>query len=202
MDGSVSHVAIDTRSIKTALGILALIAAPAAGAAAMVAASLFGAMTALALSAGAGFAATLELLESDRHRSGRLAGWSTLLVGWLALAAMQLDLPLLHLTGLRMLTSALLGAGAALRVARWQARRERTPPGLVAALVLALIALAVTWRGGSMPADESAATAMGIACAAELFGTGGLWLGEAFASRPSMSNASVESSASAVLQMA
>ena len=202
MDGSVSHAAIDTRSIKTALGALALIAASAGGAAAMMAASLFGALTALALSAGAGFAATLELLESDRHRSWRLAGWSTLVAGWLALAATQLDLPLLHLTGLRLLTSALLGAGAALRLARWKARRERTPPGLVAALVLALIALAVTWSGGSMPADESAATAIGIGCAAELFGTGGAWLGEAFASRPSTTNGSVGSRAPAVMQMA
>ena len=168
----------------------------------MMAASPFAALTALALSAGAGFAASLELLESDRHRSWRIAGWGTLVAGWLALAAMQLDLPLLHPTGLRLLTSALLGAGAALRVARWQAHRERMPPGLVTALVLALIALAVTWSGDSMAPGESAATAMGIGCAAELLGTGGLCLGEAFASRPPTANKSVGLSVPAAIQMA
>ncbi len=202
MDSSVNHAALDTRSIKAGVGVLALMAAPAAGAAAMMAASLFGALAALALSAGAGLAASLELLESDRHRGWRIAGWGTLVAGWLALAAMQLDLPLLHLTGLRLLTSALLGAGAALRVARWQAHRERMPPGLVAALVLALIALAVTWSGGSMPAGEAAATAMAIGCAAELFGTGSLCLGEAFTSRPPTANGAVGLRTPAVIQMA
>ncbi len=199
---SANHAAIDIRSIKAAVGVLALMAAAAAGAAAMLAASLFGALIALALSAGAGFAASLELLESDRHRRWRIAGWATLVAGWLALAALQLDLPLLRLTRLPLLASALFVVSAALRVARWRAHRERTLLGLVATVVLALAALALTWSGGTLPVPESVAAAMGIGCAAELFGTGGLWLGEAFASRPSMTYSSMRSSAPVAIQMA
>jgi hypothetical protein len=158
-------------------------------------------LTALALSAGAGFAASLEPVEADRHRSWRIAGWGTLVAGWLALAAMQLHLPPLHPTSLRLLTSVLLGAGAALRVARWQTHRERMPPGLVAALVLALIALAVRCSVGSMAARESTATAPGVGCAAELFGTGGPCLGEALASRPPTANGAAGLTARAAIQM-
>jgi hypothetical protein len=180
MNSSVDSAAIDTRSIKTIVGALALIAAVAAAAAGMtVAASLFGALTALSLSAAAGLAASLELLDSDHHRLARAALWATLMAAWFVLAAMLFNLPLLHLAGLRLLTSALLVGGAALRVDRWRAQHEPTPPGLVVALALVPLALILIWSGRSM----AVATAVCIGCAVELFGTGGFWLGEFFASR-------------------
>ena len=67
MDSGVNHSATDTGSIKAAAGFLALTVAPAAGAAAMMAASPFGALTATAM--GVGWAA--ELFGTGVFGSGR-----------------------------------------------------------------------------------------------------------------------------------
>ena len=163
-----------------------------------VAASLFGALTALCLSAAAGLAASLELLDSDNHRLARAALWAVLMAGWFVLAAMLFNLPLLHLAGLRLLTSALLVGGAALRVGRWRAQHEPIPPGLVVALVLVLLALALIWSEGSV----AVASAICIGCAVELFGTGGFWLGEFFVLRRAAPKQTRWTPAPATAQMA
>jgi hypothetical protein len=70
MENRVNHSAIDIRSIKAAVGALALAVAPAAGAAAMMAAPPFGALTALTATArGVGWAA--ELFGTGVFGSGR-----------------------------------------------------------------------------------------------------------------------------------
>jgi hypothetical protein len=71
MDSSVNYPEIDTRSIKAAVGFLPLTVAPAAGGAAMMAASAFGALTALTATArGVGWADELfgtGGFGSERH---------------------------------------------------------------------------------------------------------------------------------------
>jgi len=202
MDGSVDNGPIDTRSIKTIIGSLALIAAVAAAAGATMAAPLFGALCALSLSAAAGWTASLELLDLDRHRRVRAALWATLMAGWFALAAMLFSLPLLHLVGLRLVTSVLIVGGAALRVGHWRAQHERTALGLVVALAFGLLALAVTWSEGSSAVGHAAATAISAACAAELFATGSFSLGEFFASHRAAPNPAPGGRAFAAVQMA
>jgi hypothetical protein len=76
--------------------------------------------------------------------------------------------------------------------------RRRWAQSWTRCIILALTALVVMWSGASMVA----ATAMGVGCAAGLFGAGGLCLGEAFASRPLTANAAVGLSTPAAIQMA
>src|SRR5208283_1712957 len=104
--------------------------------------------TALALGASAALAASFELVETDRHRRWRIALWSMLMAGWFSLAALLLDLPLIHLTGVRLWSSVLVVVGAALRAQRYQTHCGGTTPGLVMALALALCALAIIWGTG------------------------------------------------------
>jgi hypothetical protein len=180
---NVSGAALEARTIKLAIGALALVAAVATGVGATLVASLFAGLAALTLSAGSGLAASLELLEADRRRGGRLAAWGALGLGWIVLAAMLLNEPLREPTGLRLLASALLVGGAALRAWRWQAHRACAAPGLAVALGFALLALAATWSGVLLPGGDAPITAIGVGCAFELFGTGSFWLGEAWARR-------------------
>jgi hypothetical protein len=77
--------------------------------------------------------------------------------------------------------------------------RDRHPLGTMAAAAGAAAMMAESSFGAL---SALTATAMGVGWAAELFGTGGFGLGEAFASRPPTSNGAVGLSAPAVIQMA
>lgn len=160
--------------IKAAIGALAMIAAVTAAAGATMSASLFGALAALALGAAAALGALLESTHVDQYRGWRVGAWGVLIPGWIACAAL-LKPPLGHLDGLRVLISALIAGAVALQVWRWRAHQCSAPLGVTVALGIAPLALAATWSG----VGESPVTAISIACALELFGTGGLWLGEA-----------------------
>jgi hypothetical protein len=164
--------------IKAAIGVLAMIAAVTAAAGATMSASLFGALAALALSAAAALAALLELTQEDRYRSWRLGAWGALVPGWIACVVL-LNAPLGHLDGLRVLISALIAGRVALQVSRWRAHQCSAPLGMAIALGVAPLALAATWSGMWSQMSELPVTAISIACALELFGTGSLWLAEA-----------------------
>ena len=185
MDGPASDVAmaLDYRTMKAAIGVLAIAAAVAAGSGPAMTASLFGALIALALSAGAGLTALLELLSRDRDRVWRVAAWASLIPAWLVFAAMLLHAPLLHLDGLRALASILLVGGALLRAWRWRGRQGSAGPSIAFALVFALMALGATWSGVWVQIGDTPVAAINIACALELLGTGSVWLAEAFFSR-------------------
>jgi hypothetical protein len=203
-ENSVPSTALDIRTIKAAIGALALVAAVAAGIGATLVAPLFGALAALALSAGAGVAATLELLDADPHWTWRATGWSALVLGWIALAALLLSTPLRDLDGLRVLSSLLLAGGAALRFGRWCVRRGGTVPGLAITLGCTLLALATTWSGWALQTGYSPLAALSIGCAVELFAAGSLWLGEALRTqrRQSPANEEARRQLAAALQMA
>jgi hypothetical protein len=68
-------------------------------------ASLFGALAALALSAGATLSALLEVAASDRDRVWRAIAWGGLVPGWIIFATMLLHAPLSHLDVLRVLAT-------------------------------------------------------------------------------------------------
>jgi hypothetical protein len=172
------------RTIKATIGALAIIAAATAGAGTAMTSSLFGALAALALSAGAGLAALLELTHADRHRGWRLGAWGTFVPAWIACAAMLLNAPLGHLDGLRLLISVLIAGRVALQVWRWRAHQCSAPLGVGVVLALAPLALAATWSGLWLQLGETPVTAISIACALELFGTGSIWLAEAIIARP------------------
>ena len=106
---------LDYRAFKASIGVLAIVAAVAAGSGTVMTASLFGALAALALSAGAALSALLELAASDRDRVWRTIAWAALASSWIVFAAMLVYAPLSYLEGLRILATALLTGGAALR---------------------------------------------------------------------------------------
>ncbi len=203
MERILGDVPIEYGALKIAIGAMAIPAAAAAAIGMTITVSLFGSLTALALSAGAGFAASLGLLDSDRHRTWRLAAWSALVPGWLALATMLAN-GTLPPNMLRPLSSLLLVGGAALRVWRSRALRRHTTPRLVIALAFTLIALAATWSGPWMPvAAMSTTAAIAFGWAIELLGTGSFWLGEVFEARPGYApNEEAGLHAQAVIQMA
>jgi hypothetical protein len=175
---------LDYRTLRVAMGALALITAVAAGLATTIAAGLFGGLTALALSAGAGLCAGFELADSEPNRVGRAAAWAVLTAGWISAASMLLGAPQGYLDALRPLVSVLIAGGAALRVWRWWEHTDSDPQCIAGPLVSSLLALTATWSGAWLPFGGTPATAVSIACALELFGTGGLWLAETFLSRP------------------
>jgi len=171
-------LARDYRTLKAMMGSFAMIAAVGAAAATMMAASLFGALTAFALSAAAGLTALLELTDCGPHQGSRLAAWGVLVTGWIIFAAMLLHAPLGHLEGLRPLISMLIASSAALQA--WHCRVQQGPagPGVIVVLVFALLGLAATWSSAWTQIGDTPATAISFACAFELFGTGNLWLAE------------------------
>jgi len=185
MESSASDagMTLDCRKIKVAIGLLAIGAAAAAGTGPAMTAPLFGALLALTLSAGAGLAALLELLAFDRDRIWRAAAWGSLVPAWIVFAAMLLHAPLLHLDALRVLASVLLIGGALLRAWRWHEEPGFASPGITLAPVFALLALAAAWSGAWLQVGDTAAAALNIACALELFGTGSVWLAEAIFDR-------------------
>jgi hypothetical protein len=203
MERILGDAPIKYRALKIAIGALAVPTAVAGAIGMTITASLFGSLTALALSAGAGFAASLGLLDSDRHRTWRLAAWSALIPGWLALATMFAD-GTLPPDMMRPLSSVLLAGGAALRIWRSRVLCRPTPPGLAIALAFTLIALAATWSGLWMPAAAMSTAAIAFGWAFELFGTGGFWLGEASEARSRYTTATDKTGlhAPAVIQMA
>jgi hypothetical protein len=181
MESSASDAAmtLDCRKIEVAIGILAIGAAAAAGTGPAMTAPLFGALIALALSAGAGLAALLELLASDRDRVWRAAGWGLLILAWIVFAALLLHGPLLYLRGLRILASVLLVGGALLRIWHWRGQHGPASPAVALAPVFASLALVAIWIGAWAQLGDSPLTAINIACALELLGGGSLWLAEA-----------------------
>jgi hypothetical protein len=200
----VPSAALDIRTIKAALGGLALVAAVAAGMGATLVAPLFGALAALTLSAGAGVAAALELLDADPRWAWRATGWGALALGWIVLAALLLSTPLRDLEGLRVLSSLLLVGGAAVRVGRWCMHRAGTVWGLAIALGCTLLALATTWSNSFLQTGYPPLAALSIGCAVELFAAGSLWLGEALRAqrRQSPSHEEARRQLPAALQMA
>jgi hypothetical protein len=182
MDRTANAAAIprDYRALRAILGALAMIAAVAAGAGTAITAALFGALIALGLSAGTGLAALLEAADADPWRGGRGAAWVALGLGWIVAAALLLYAPIEHREVLRALVSGLVAGGAVMRAAHWRSRSAATgiaAAGTAAVASCALLALAVLWGGGWLPAGDPAA-AVSVGCAIELFGTGMLWLGE------------------------
>ena len=165
--------------IKATIGLLAMVAAVTAAAGTTMAASLFGALAALALSAGASLAALLELTHSDRYRGLRLGAWGVFVPGWMICSAMLLNTPLGHLDVLRLLITVLLAGTVALQISRWRTHQSPAPFGVAIALIIAPAALAATWSGGWLQSGDAPVTAISIACALELFGAGSVWLAEA-----------------------
>jgi hypothetical protein len=199
----VTTAALETRALKAMTGALALLAAVTTGVGATLA-TPFGALAALAMTAGVCLAASLELLESDPHRGWRLLAWCALAPGWMVLAVMLLNRPLQDPVGLRLFSSVLFVAGAALRLWHASAHDGRASPALAVALGFTLLALATTWSGWLLPTGETPITAIGIGCALELFGTGSFLLGEAWDSRDQRRTAANPGrlQASAVIHMA
>ena len=193
----------DYPRIKAAVGALAMISAVTAAAGVTMSASLFGALAARALSAAAALAALLELSHEDRYPSWRLAAWGGLVPGWIACAVL-LNAPLAHLDGLRALVSGLIAGAMALQVWRWRAHQCSAPVGVAIALGIASLALAAIWSGMWSQMSEAPVTAISIACALELFGTGSLWLAEALVAcrRPVAQEEISGSPAAPSLQMA
>jgi CDP-diglyceride synthetase len=161
------------------MGALAIVAAAAVASGTAISAPLFGALAALALSAGAALSAVLELASPERNRVWRTAGWMALVLGWVAFAAMLLHAPLSHFDGLRILATCLLAGMAALQAWRWYAQQGSAGLGAILATGFALLALGTTWSGVGAQLDGAVLTAMGIAVALELCGTGSVWLAEA-----------------------
>jgi hypothetical protein len=178
----VSTTTFETRAIKAMTGALALLAAVTAGVGATLA-TPFGALAALAMTAAVCLAGSLELLESDHHRGWRMVAWCALAPGWMVLAAMLLNRPLQDAVGLRLFSSVLLVAGAALRLWHASVHDGRACPALAVALGFTLLALATTWSGWLLPMGETPIAAIGIGCALELFGTGSFLLGQAWDTR-------------------
>jgi hypothetical protein len=201
--GQVS-MTLDSGAFKASIGSLAIVAAAAAGSGTAMTASLFGALAAVALSAGAALFALLEFAACDRNRVWRTIGWGALVPGWIAFAAMLVHAPLSYLDGLRVLATVLLAGGAALRVWRWRAQMGAASPGVAVAGSFALMALGVTWSGVWAPFGDSPLTAIGIAAALELCGTGSVWLMEASMQRPTRDPATARTGAGAqaAMQMA
>ena len=206
MDRAVGHVSmtLDSRAFKASIGILAIVAAAAAGSGTAMTASLFGALAALALSAGAALFALLELAACDRDRVWRTIGWGALVPGWIVFAAMLVHAPFSHLDGLRVLATVLLAAGAALRVWRWRAQMWAASPAAAVAASFALMALGATWSGVWAPFGDTPLIAIGIAAALELCGTGSVWVMEASIRRPTRGPAIAPTAAGAraAMQMA
>ena len=73
MDRAIDQTSISTDygAFKASIGVLAIVAAVATGSGTAMTASLFGALAALALSAGAMVSALFELAASDRDRVWR-----------------------------------------------------------------------------------------------------------------------------------
>ena len=170
---------LDYRAFKASIGVLAIVAAVAAGSGTVMTASLFGALAALALSAGAALSALLELAASDRDRVWRTIAWAALASSWIVFAAMLVYAPLSYLEGLRILATALLTGGAALRTWRWQAQRGAVNPGVLLPAIFAVIALGALWSGTWGQLGDTPITAIGVAAALELCGIGGVWVMEA-----------------------
>jgi len=185
MDRTVNKVStmLDSRAFKASIGLLAIVAAAAAGSGTAMTASLFGALAALALSAGATLSALLELAASDRDRVWRAIAWGALVPGWIVFAAMLLHAPLSHLDVLRVLATALMAGGAALRAWRWRALSGAPGPGVLVATSFALMAVAATWSGAWTQFGDTPLTAIGIAAALELCGIGAVWMTEASLAR-------------------
>jgi hypothetical protein len=181
MDRAMSQASmtLDCRAFKASIGVLAIVAAVAAGSATAMTASLFGALVALALSAGAALSGLFELAASDRNRVWRGIGWAALAPSWMVFAAMLVHAPLSHLDGLRMLATGLLTGGAALRTWRWHAQHGAANPGVFLPAILAVIALGTIWSGAWGPLGDTPVTAIGVAAALELCGIGGVWVMEA-----------------------
>ena len=170
---------LDYRAFKASIGVLAIVAAVAAGSGTVMTASLFGALAALALSAGAALSALLELAASDRDRVWRTIAWAALASSWIVFAAMLVYAPLSYLEGLRILATALLTGGAALRTWRWQAQHGAVNPGVLLPAIFAVIALGALWSGTWGQLGDTPITAIGVAAALELCGIGGVWVMEA-----------------------
>jgi hypothetical protein len=206
MESSASDAAmtLDCRKIKVAIGILAIGAAAAAGTGPATTAPLFGALIALALSAGAGLAALLELLASDRDRVWRAAAWGPLILAWIVFAALLLYAPLVYLRGLRILASALLVGGVILRIWHWRGQHGPASPAIALAPVFASLALVAIWIGVWVQVGDSPLTVINVACALELLGGGSLWLAEACVQRARSPAAGDETAlpARAAMQMA
>ena len=204
MDRTVEQVSmtLDSRAFKASIGILAIVAAAAAGTGTAMTASLFGALAALALSAGATLFALLELAAGDRDRVWRTIGWGALVPGWIVFAAMIVHAPLSHLYGLRVLATVLLAGGAALRVWRWHAQMGAASPGVAVAASFGLMALGATWSGVWAPFGDTPLTAIGIAAALELCGTGCIWVMEASIPSRGPATAPTAAGAQAAMQMA
>ena len=96
-----------------------------------------------------------------------------------AFAAMLLHAPLSHLDGLRILATCLLAGMAALQAWQWYAQQGTAGLGAILATGFALLALGATWSGVGAQLDGTVLTAIGIAAALELCGTGSVWLAEA-----------------------
>ena len=174
-----ASMTLDYRAFKASIGVLAIVAAVAAGSGTAMTASLFGALAALALSAGAALSALLELAASDRDRVWRTVAWATLAPSWIVFAAMLVHAPLSYLEGLRILATALLTGGAALRTWRWHAQHGAANPGVLLPAIFAVIALGALWSGTWGQLGDTPITAIGVAAALELCGIGGVWVMEA-----------------------
>lgn len=192
---------LDCGPIKATMGILAMAAAGAAGLGAPMTAPLFGALIGIALSAGAAWAALLEVMDSDApHWGWRLAAWGVLVAGWGVFAATLLNAPLGPLDRFGFLVL-LIASGAALRAWRWQVRLHQSSLSVVCNLVFALLTLAAVWSGVRLHVGYMLATTIG--CALELFATGASWLAEALitrSNRPTTGSQRAALRASTVLQ--
>ena len=142
-------------------------------------ASLFGALAALALSAGAMVSALFELAASDRDRVWRMIAWAALAPSWIVFAAMLVHGPLSYPDALRVLATGLLTGGAAMRIWRWQAQYGASNAGVLVPAIFAVIALAAIWSGAWRQLGDSPITAIGVAAALELCGMGTVWVMEA-----------------------
>lgn len=171
----------DYAAIKAALGTLCIVAAVACAVGATMSASLFGGLAAITLSAGATFAALIELADGERTRGWRLGVWAALAPGWITVAAILFNAPLGHVDELRVLVSALLAVSAALRAWRWQVRPNGAAPGITLTLGFALLALAAAWSGAWTHVGVAATVV--FSCALELGGSGSLWYADALMSR-------------------
>jgi hypothetical protein len=171
----------DRRAFKASIGVLAIVAAVAAGSGTAMTASLFGALAALALGAGAALSALFEFAASDRDRVWRGIAWAALAPSWIVFAAMLVHAPLSYLDGLRILATGLLTGAAALRTWRWHAHYGAANPGAFLPTIFAVIALATIWSGAWGQLGDTPVTAIGIAAALELCGIGGVWVMEAVA---------------------
>jgi hypothetical protein len=206
MDRAMDQVSMTLyhRAFKASIGVLAIAAAAAAGGGTAMTASLFGALAALALGASAALSALLELAASDRDRVWRAIAWGALVPAWIVFAAMLVHAPISYLDGLRILATGLLAGGAALRVWRWRVLFGAASPCVVVAAGFALMALGATWSGVWAQLGDTPLTAIGIAAALELCGTGSVWVTEAVVPRSNRDSATepAVAQAHAAMQMA